>query len=89
MLEHAVVHPMRHRIQLERLMPHSSRQAQKLTTLARENQGQPKIIPPDYFPHRDFMPTESGLTYWSSNRPSDSDVIRVVGLQGSDQRTGQ
>lgn len=25
MLEHAVVHPMRHRIQLERLMPHSSR----------------------------------------------------------------
>ena len=42
---------------------------------------QPKIAG---FPDFNFVPTESGLTYWSSNQPSDSDVIRVVGLQGSE-----
>ena len=33
---------------------------------------------PDFL-YCDFVPTESGLTYSSSNQRSDSDVIRMVG----------
>ena len=40
------------------------------------------------FRDRDFVPTESGLTYSSSNQRSDSDVIRVVGLQGGEPENG-
>ena len=41
-----------------------------------------RISPHEEIPkgtERDFVPTESGLTYSSSNQRSDSDVIRVVG----------
>ena len=44
--------------------------------------------PPDYLPDQDFVPTEPDPTYLSSDQRSDSDVIQVVGLQGSGPENG-
>ena len=40
------------------------------------------------FPYCDFVPTESGLTYPSSNQRSDSDVIQAADLHGSEPENG-